>query len=73
MRPDPNKPVEICYDHYEDKDFRERSITYSIAEDPEYLTVLCSYLKKADVVTSLEIISVIERLPVLYDSLFELK
>ena len=73
MRPDPNKPVEICYDPYENKDFSERSITYSIAEDPEYLTVLCSYLKKADVSTSLETISVIERLPVLYDSLFELK
>ena len=73
MRPDPNRAVEICFDAYEDKDFQERSITYSIAEDPDYLTVLCSYLKKADIATSLETISIIERLPVLYDNLFELK
>lgn len=72
-RPDYTRAVEIYFDPYEDKDFKERSITYSIAEDQDYLNILCTYLKKADIGASLETISVVERLPVLYDSLFDLK
>jgi hypothetical protein len=71
--PDNSRPVEIYIDPYQPKDYRERSITYSISEDQDYLNCLCNYLKKADILTSLETISVIERLPILPENLTALK
>lgn len=71
--PNSNNPVEIFLDLYDDNDYRERSITYSIVEEPTFSEILCDYLKKADINTSIETISIIERLPVLSDNLFDLK
>jgi hypothetical protein len=70
---DPKEAVDIKFDAYDIKDFRERSITYSIIEDPSYCNMLWKYLKNADIADSIEAISVIERLPVLSDNLFDLK
>lgn len=71
--PDNQKPVEIYLDPYNSRDYRERSITYSISENQDYLNCLWNYLKKADILTSLETISVIERLPILSENLSALQ
>jgi hypothetical protein len=72
-RAEPDSYIDIVLDPYEEDKYRGRSITYSIAEDPDYIDNLCSYLKEADKATAIETISVIARLPVLTSKLKEMR
>ena len=68
-----NSNVEIAITLFSESEYRSRSITYSIAENEDYIYTLGAYLKDAESSTAIETINVISKLPVLPTQLHEIK